>query len=88
MDRALGDGLAVYLVGAELPFEELPEVAGEVSRLVEIENQVVVLLFEHTLAEFSKRKRRTVIDESIDDSHECGLISHGPSVGSRLEVRG
>jgi len=41
-------------VGAELPFEQLPEVAAEVGRLVEIENQIVVLLFEHTRAELSK----------------------------------
>jgi hypothetical protein len=75
-------------VGAELPFEELSEVAAEVSGLVEVENQVVILFFKHTSAELSKRKRRTVIDESIDKSHSCGLIIHELGFGSRWEAKG
>jgi hypothetical protein len=56
-------------VGAELPCEELPEVAAEVSGLVEVEDQVVMLCIKHRRAELAKRKRRTVIDEAIDNSH-------------------
>jgi hypothetical protein len=63
-------------VGTELPFEELPEVAAEVRGLVEVEDQAVTLFFKHASAQLSKRKRRTVIDESIDDSHRRGLLTH------------
>jgi len=61
-----GRRLAVGLVRGELPQEELPEVATEVSGLVEVENQVVVVLSKQAGTELSKRKRRTVVDESID----------------------
>ena len=61
-----GRRLAVGLVPGELPQEELPEVATEVSGLVEVENQVVVVLSKQAGTELSKRKRRTVVDESID----------------------
>jgi hypothetical protein len=58
------------------------------SGLIEIENQEIMIFVEHAIAELSKRKRRTMVDESVDESHLGGLVSHGLFSSSLLAPNG